>query len=87
MSELFPILAGFISGMAIAGAAPKVRTRYGILAAVLLGLTATVVSGEYRISWEYLFIDIPLVALTALCGYALARRILPAVRHRRNQQS
>ena len=40
---------------------------------------ATVASGEYRVSWAYLLIDIPLVVLAAVVGFAAARRLtLPA---------
>jgi hypothetical protein len=38
----------------------------------VLGTLATVVSGEYRIGWEFLLIDIPLVAVCSLTGFATA---------------
>jgi hypothetical protein len=35
---------------------------------VALGVLATVVSGEFRVSWEFLLFDIPLVAVSAFLG-------------------
>ena len=43
------------------------------LLAVVCGVTATVISGEFRISWEFLLFDIPFVALVAV-GTAVVLR-------------
>jgi hypothetical protein len=40
---------------------------------VMLGLAATVVSGEFRIGWEYLLIDIPLVGVSSAAVYWMTR--------------
>ena len=40
----------------------------------LFGTLATVVTGEVEISWAFVLLDIPLVALAALCGLLVARR-------------
>ena len=49
---------------------------------VVLGVLATVVSGEYAISWGFLLIDVPLAAAATVVGLgisrALRRRGLPA---------
>jgi hypothetical protein len=34
-----------------------------------------VVSGEFRVSWEFLLFDIPLVAVSAFLGLIAARRV------------
>jgi hypothetical protein len=75
MEELFPVLAGVLVGLILGLIQPSMRLRIGIPLAVLLGVTATVVSGEFRIGWEYLLIDIPLVALVAT-GTLIATRKL-----------
>jgi hypothetical protein len=43
---------------------------------VLAGILATVLSGEWRISWEFLLIDIPLVGVSALVGDLAARSVV-----------
>ena len=69
MSELFPVLCGACTGLVL-GAIPLARRfRLGLLLSVVLGIAATIVSGEFRIGWEYLLIDIPLVAVSAAAMY------------------
>jgi hypothetical protein len=41
----------------------------------VLGTLATIISGEYKIGWEFLLIDIPLVALSSAAAFATARTI------------
>ena len=38
-----------------------------------LGLLATVITGEFKTSWAYVLVDIPLVTLAAVCGLTLSR--------------
>jgi hypothetical protein len=54
------------------------RLPVGTALAVVLGVLATVVSGEFRVSWAFLLIDIPLVALSAVGGLLTVRRLRPA---------
>ena len=42
--------------------------------AVVLGVLATVVTGEFKTSWAYLLVDIPLVAIAAIVGLLAGRR-------------
>ena len=76
MNEILPVFCGLLLG---AGAlrAKSVRGRRWLLVVGSLvgGAVATVVSGEFRIGWEFLLIDIPLVFLTAV-GFAVAVRTL-----------
>lgn len=80
MNEIFPLVSGLAVGTALGTLAPALRLRLGIFAAVALGTLATIVSGEYRIGWEYLLVDIPLVGLAAvlalLASRALRRRLV-----------
>lgn len=73
MHELFPIVSGLLLGAALPLIRPRVRLEFGVGASVVLGALATVISGEYRIGWEFLLIDIPLVALSSVTGCATAR--------------
>ena len=50
------------------------RVLVGLALSVVAGMVATVVSGEWRISWAFLLIDIPLVAGSAVIGDLLSRR-------------
>ncbi len=80
MNELFPVAAGLFVGTATAWLAPRRRAWVVALAAVVLGAAATVVSGEYRVGWEFLLVDIPLVAACATGAVLVVRRLRgPAV--------
>ena len=75
MQELFPILFGLILGAALGFVPPSIRMPLGAVLAVALGVLATVITGEFKSSWGYLLIDIPLVALSALAGLLAGRRV------------
>jgi hypothetical protein len=81
MSELFPLACGILVGSVLGLVKPVGRLGLAILLSTLLGFAATVVSGEFRIGWEYLLIDIPLVAVAAAAAYLLMGAI---ARHTRN---
>jgi hypothetical protein len=49
---------------------PSLRLPVGIVLALAFGVLATVASGEYLISWSFLLIDVPLVAVCAVIGFA-----------------
>jgi hypothetical protein len=73
-----PILSGLALRAALGLLRPKIRMPFGIAAAIVVGAIATVISGEYKIGWEFLLIDIPLVGLAAtvaLAGTRTLRRI------------
>jgi hypothetical protein len=80
MHELFPIAAGLLAGAVLTRVRPTVRLPLGVLAGVVIGMLATVVSGEFRIGWEFLLIDIPGAALAVVAGNALAQRLRRAAR-------
>jgi hypothetical protein len=73
MNELFPLLSGLLVGSLFTLIRPQMRLAAAVIASVVLGTTATVVSGEYKIGWEFLLIDIPLVAIASAAGFATAR--------------
>ena len=75
MEELFPVASGLIVGGILGLIRPSMRFWVGAVLAIILGVLATVVSGEYAISWGFLLIDIPLVAISATAGLALVRRV------------
>lgn len=73
MQELFPVVSGVVLGIVVAGLRPSLRLWVGVLLAAVLGLCATVLSGEFEVSWDYLLVDIPLVAVSAGLSFTLAR--------------
>ena len=71
--ELFPIVSGLILGAVLTLIRPHMRLAVGVAAAVVLGTLATVISGEYKIGWEFLLIDIPLVAICSAASFSTVR--------------
>ncbi|HSC90102.1 MAG TPA: hypothetical protein VLB86_00460 [Gaiellaceae bacterium] len=82
INELLPIASGLVVGALLGLVRPSLRLPVGAALAVLLGTLATIASGEYRIGWEFLLIDIPLVGLCAVAGLVTARRVREEVRAR-----
>jgi len=65
VNEVFPIMAGLLCGLLLGPLTARRRVYLGLTSAVVLGVLATIVSGEWRASWAFLLIDIPLVAISA----------------------
>jgi len=72
MTEVFPFVSGVLVGVLVA-LRPRIPVAVAALLAVGLGALATIVSGEFRLSWAYLYFDVPFVALTAAGTTVLAR--------------
>ena len=68
MQELFPLACGLLLGAALGFVRPTLRLPVGAAMAVVLGVLATVATGEFKTSWSFVLIDIPLVALAAVVG-------------------
>jgi hypothetical protein len=77
VQELYPILFGLILGAGLGFLRPSTRLPLGAGLAIVLGALATVVTGEFKLSWGYLLIDIPIVALAAVAGLLAGRRVAP----------
>ncbi|HET6686209.1 MAG TPA: hypothetical protein VFH02_06760 [Jiangellaceae bacterium] len=75
MNELFPILSGLAVGTMLGLIRPQTRLVVAVVAAVVLGTIATVISGEYKIGWEFLLIDIPLVGVSSAAGFVILRAV------------
>jgi len=75
MNEIFPLAAGLGVGVGLGWLAPRGHFPLGVLAAVGFGVLATIVSGELRISWEFVLVDIPLVGLASAVGLAASRAL------------
>jgi hypothetical protein len=66
MHEVFPVAAGAALGL-LAYRVSSIRLRMLLIAvlSVLIGVTATFISGEALISWGFVAVDIPEVLLAA----------------------
>jgi hypothetical protein len=88
MTELFPVFSGLLCGSLLTLIRPRAPLAAIFMVSVILGTTATIVSGEYKIGWEFLLIDIPLVAISVAAGSLTVRAIrrtgLPAARRDRS---
>lgn len=73
MTELVPIFTGVVLGLLAGSLVPALSLRMVVLLSVPLGIGASAVTGELNISWGYILVDIPEVALSAAVAFALAR--------------
>ena len=71
--ELLPVAIGVGLGTAIASVRPVLSAPAVLLLALPLGFLVTVVTGEFEWGWEYLLVDIPLVAVSAGAGSLAVR--------------
>ena len=75
MNEIVPLLYGALLGFVLGSVKPSRRSAVAVPLAVVLGVCASAITGELRIGWEYVLVDIPLVALfAAACFAARSRR-------------
>ena len=75
IGEMLPIMTGIVLGSIMGYFRPPVRPLVGVLLAVLLGAAAVVLSGEFRLNWGYLLVDVPLVAISAKLSKSVVRRL------------
>jgi hypothetical protein len=75
VDELIPLSFGLLLGSVLGTVRPSLRLSVGAAMVVALGFAATVVTGEAEVSWGYLLIDIPTVAVAAALGWAAARQL------------
>lgn len=83
MEELLPVASGLVLGAILGLLRPSLRVPVGVTLIIVLGVVATVASGEYLISWSFLLIDIPLVAVSAAAGLFVTHRLRWASRRPR----
>jgi hypothetical protein len=76
VNELFPVVAGLLCGVLLGSLTARRRVIFGLIVSVVAGVLATVISGEWRISWAFLLIDIPLVAVSAVVGDLVSRSLV-----------
>jgi hypothetical protein len=82
VEELVPVMSGLVLGALLGLLRSSLRVPIGVVLIIAFGVLATVVSGEYLISWSFLLIDIPLVAVSAAAGLFVTHRLWWARRPR-----
>ena len=83
VEEILPVVSGLFLGALIGLLRPSLRVPVGAALILAFGVLATVVSGEYLISWSFLLIDIPLVAVSAAASLYVTHRLRWAPRRTR----
>ena len=73
MHELLPILGGFLLGFLASRLKPALALPLAATGTIAIGFAATIVSGEFRVTWDFLAVDIPGTALAVASGYVTAR--------------
>jgi hypothetical protein len=72
--EILPLVEGLLLGALLARMKRSQRRRFGVPLSIALGALATLATGEFRSSWSFLVIDVPLVALGACAALAAFHR-------------
>jgi hypothetical protein len=80
MTELLPVGFGLLLGLGVGLCWPTAGWLRTSILTVALGVAATVVTGEFRVSWGFVLVDIPLVAVAALTGLFATRRLRKVAR-------
>jgi hypothetical protein len=75
MEELLPVASGLVIGLILGLLQPSLRVPIGVILILTCGVLATMVSGEYLISWSFLLVDIPLVGISAGAGLFMTHRL------------
>lgn len=73
MEEIFPIAAGVVCGVLLGAVTARRRLAVGLAVSLVAGFLATVLSGEWRVSWGYLVFDVILVAACATASLLASR--------------
>jgi hypothetical protein len=73
--ELIPILSGLLLGALLGRMEPVSRKRIGLSAALAVSFLATILSGEYRVSWGFLVLDTVLVIAGSLVTLVTLHRV------------
>jgi hypothetical protein len=75
MQELVPALSGLVIGVLLGLLRPSLRWPLGGSLIVVCGVLATVASGEFHVTWGFLVVDIPLVALSTMASFYAVHRL------------
>ena len=72
--DLLPASIGFVLGALLTRVGSRYRWWIGIALVLVLAASATVLSGEFLLSWGFLLVDIPLVGIATGLGFIAFNR-------------
>ena len=72
--ELLPASMGFVLGALLTRLRSPYRLWIAIALVLVLAASATVLTGEFMLSWGFLLVDIPLVTVATCAGFVAFRR-------------
>jgi hypothetical protein len=73
VQEFFPLMGGLVLGSLLGLLRTSARLRIGVLLTICIGLLATLASGEFRLHWGFVLLDISLVAASVVAGLCCTR--------------
>jgi hypothetical protein len=73
LNEFVPIVGGLLLGVIVGRVSACVRLPLAITGVTVIGMVAAIASGEFRVSWVFLAIDVGGTAVAAICSYCLVR--------------
>lgn len=73
MIEIVPVALGAASGLLVGGTTARRPMWLWLSVSLLLGIAATTLTGEWKTTWAFLIIDIPLVALSSAAAFMAVR--------------
>jgi hypothetical protein len=78
MDEIVPVILGTVLGALVwRTTTGRMRSVLSVLAVLAAGAFATILSGEFQVSWVYFLIDFSEAALGLIIGIALVHFFLP----------
>lgn len=73
IGEWLAVVVGIVCGTVLGLVPSHNRTRVSGWLALLSGLFVAAMNNELTVGWAYLLFDIPVVALSIVCGWCLVR--------------
>jgi hypothetical protein len=75
MNEVVPVALGVVIGAMVGLLTARYKPWLWVTVSIIIGCLATVLTGEWRISWAFLLIDIPLIGLFSALGFLVVRQL------------
>lgn len=74
LAEVLPILSGVVFGAMLLRVTARFRVAAVAIFALLMGVVAAFVSGEFQLNWGFALLDAGQVAGAAAIAFAVSRR-------------
>jgi hypothetical protein len=74
MHEVLPLFLGVVAGGVLGLVTVRRRALVWLLVSAVIGGMSTFLTGEWKTSWAFVLLDIPLATAASAAGFLLARR-------------